>query len=49
MPNPAAANLELIPNNQDGNDKPVEFVIEFTVVDTGFAMSLLSTLGLSWR
>ena len=30
MPNPAAANLELIPNNQYGEGKPVEFVIEFT-------------------
>ncbi len=30
VPNPAAANLELIPNNQYGDDKPVEFVIEFT-------------------
>ena len=30
MPNPAAANLELIPNNRDGEGKPVEFVIEFT-------------------
>ncbi|MBQ9010116.1 MAG: ATP-binding protein [Clostridia bacterium] len=30
IPNPAASNLELIPNNQDGNNKPVEFVIEFT-------------------
>ena len=30
MPNPAVANLELIPNNQDGEGKPVEFVIEFT-------------------
>jgi len=30
MPNPAAANLELIPNNQYGDDEPVEFVIEFT-------------------
>lgn len=28
--NPAAANLELIPNNQYGEGKPVEFVIEFT-------------------
>ena len=30
MPNPAAANLELIPNNQNGDDKPVEFMIDFT-------------------
>lgn len=30
MPNPAAANLELIPNNLDRKGKPVEFVIEFT-------------------
>ena len=30
MPNPAAANLELIPNNQDAEGKPVEFMIEFT-------------------
>lgn len=29
MPNPAAANLELIPNNQNGDGKPVEFVIDF--------------------
>lgn len=30
MPNPAAANLELIPNNQNGDGEPVEFVIDFT-------------------
>lgn len=30
MPNPAAANLELIPNNQDAAGNPVEFMIEFT-------------------
>lgn len=30
MPNPAAASLELIPNNQNSDDKPVEFTIEFT-------------------
>lgn len=30
MPNPAAANLELIPNNQDIEGNPVEFLIEFT-------------------
>lgn len=35
MPNPAAANLELIPNNQDPEGKPVEFMIEFTEGDTG--------------
>ena len=29
MPNLAANNLELIPNNQDGEGRPVEFVIEF--------------------
>ena len=34
MSNPAAANLELIPNNQDGDGKPVEFMIEFT--ETGY-------------
>ena len=30
MPNPAAANLELIPNNQNGDGEPVEFMIDFT-------------------
>nr|WP_026835392.1 ATP-binding protein [Eubacterium xylanophilum] len=30
MQNPAVANLELIPNNQDDEGKPVEFMIEFT-------------------
>ncbi len=29
-PNPAASNLELIPNNQDEEGKPVEFLIELT-------------------
>ena len=30
MPNPAASSLELIPNNQDSEGRPVEFTIEFT-------------------
>ena len=30
IPNPAAANLELIPNNQNGDGEPVEFMIDFT-------------------
>ncbi len=45
MPNPAAANLELIPNNQTGDDKPVEFVIEFTESGYRIRYELIIYLG----
>lgn len=45
MPNPAAANLELIPNNQEGAGKPVEFAIEFTEVGYRIRYELVLYLG----
>lgn len=45
MPNPAAANLELIPNNQDGEGKPVEFMVEFTEGGYRIRFELIVYLG----
>lgn len=45
MPNPAAANLELIPNNNAGDGLPVEFAIEFTEADYRIRYELVLFLG----
>ena len=45
MPNPAAANLELIPNNQEGTGKPVGFAIEFTEIGYRIRYELVLYLG----
>ncbi|MCR4651630.1 MAG: ATP-binding protein [Lachnospiraceae bacterium] len=45
IPNPAAANLELIPNNQADGNKPVEFVIDFTESGYRIRYELIIYLG----
>lgn len=45
IPNPAAVNLELIPNSQDAEGKPVEFMIEFTEVGYRIRYELIIYIG----